>query len=467
MRNSQSSVMMSGRRILCHYVDEPMWRERLLLQRVGSDQGLWAICTPDGDVYVENYRDESMVESIRVVPTGGGRPSGCVGKIYPFRNVPSAADTARWKREGAAAAAAHAAGPTAPTLPALGDGAALVDDEDDGASTPVAPVRSRRPGKGLSRRPSSVDADGLDSEADAALGPTNFAPPGNIYFAVTGTSSVIVGDKLPDNCEVRVGFEQNHFYMDGLGEVGMCTAQSSNVREKRKFWRGKFSKVAEVLYDSEAEDDDVRILPVLLGRDKRRHRRLEECEMMYYEDDFWDWPLEGGRGLSNAAREMSRANLTWLTHHDNWRTRSGINANSRSVHEHCALCRILHWLTVYDQLNLVNSAGAECANMRRELIEHAHDRHPDAPDWSGADDFMGLPASSGGAIVNPARLNYVAGRQGARAKVMENVRKAREETASFLRRGKGDNAEKNVDGEKAKKGKDKSGGRGDGGQQAG
>ena len=54
MKASQKAGMMQGRRILCRYRGEPLWYERLLLGRVGELSSVWAIATPDGDVYVED-----------------------------------------------------------------------------------------------------------------------------------------------------------------------------------------------------------------------------------------------------------------------------------------------------------------------------------------------------------------------------------------------------------------------------
>ena len=78
--------MTKGRRILCRYVGDPMWHERVLVGQVGSDPGALCIVTLDKDVYVENYKGSDCAE-VRTVPAGGGRPSGLTGKIHPFSFV--------------------------------------------------------------------------------------------------------------------------------------------------------------------------------------------------------------------------------------------------------------------------------------------------------------------------------------------------------------------------------------------
>lgn len=83
----------------------------------------------------------------------------------------------------------------------------------------------------------------------------------------------------------------------------------------------------------------------------------------------------------------------------------------------------------------MNLAGCETLNSRRMVIEHAHDGHPDAPVYDGADDFLGFRSSASGAIIDLRRLSFVAARQGARCKVVEETRKASEARAAYLRRG--------------------------------
>ncbi len=132
--------------------------------------------------------------------------------------------------------------------------------------------------------------------------------------------------------------------------------------------------------------EDLRVLAVHYERDGRRFRRLADCEPDYFEEVFDDWPLRGDRNTGNNMRDLRREDRTWLTHHEDWVSKSGVRQNDRSVHEHKALCTALYWGTVYDQLQLPNLAMAETLNNRRQLIEHAHEGHPEQPRWDGADD---------------------------------------------------------------------------------
>ncbi len=212
--------------------------------------------------------------------------------------------------------------------------------------------------------------------------------------------------------------------------------------------------------------EDLRVLAVHYERDGRRFRRLADCEPDYFEEVFGDWPLRGDRNTGNNMRDLRREDRTWLTHHEDWVSKSGVRQNDRSVHEHKALCTALHWGTVYDQLQLPNLAMAETLNNRRQLIEHAHEGHPEQPRWDGADDWVGYKNRGSGTLIDPKREQYVAARQSEKAKILEASIKAKEVNAQWLRRGGGDGGGEGAGGDKKPKppkGLTKGDGRGSGG----
>ena len=183
------------------------------------------------------------------------------------------------------------------------------------------------------------------------------------------------------------------------------------------------------------EDIDVRVLPIHLEKDKRRFRRLADCALDYEEEDFWDWPLEGERSMMDSCTQLRREELSWLGHHERWLKHSGVRPNDRSTHEHLALCVALHHLATYDQVALPNLAGAEALDARRQLIEHAHERTPEMPQWDASEDFLGYRVNAKGTVINTRRVAYVAAKQGQRAKIIEATLKNREAQSAWLRRG--------------------------------
>ena len=78
--------------------------------------------------------------------------------------------------------------------------------------------------------------------------------------------------------------------------------------------------------------------------------------------------------MAYTLRQMRRQGLNFLQQHEDWVKKAGARANDRSIHEHAALSRSLQFLLSYDQLNIVNLAGAEAMARRLTRWEKAPDR---------------------------------------------------------------------------------------------
>jgi len=281
---------------------------------------------------------------------------------------------------------------------------------------------------------------------------------GEGWYVLVGQGAVLSGQmvKLAGKDPILLG-DMALFQKSGKTLVAVW-AKAEEVLEKLRALRvrssghpeARFEGIGDIFYDADAtprrkatddakvdDDPDLRVLPVKFERDGRRFRRLQDAQVDMEEEAFDDWPLDTKRSLTHTLRELRRADLSWLQHHDNWMKVSGVRVNDRSAHEHQLLCTALHWFTCYDQICVVNSAGCETLNARRELIEHAHEGRPEAPRWDGADDFLGKRQAAGGTIIDPDKLAHVAARQSQRAKILETSMKAQEASAAWLRRGRG------------------------------
>lgn len=124
---------------------------------------------------------------------------------------------------------------------------------------------------------------------------------------------------------------------------------------------------------------DIRILPVEFHQAYERWRTLDSAVKEYSEEDFEDLLLFGPRTLPRDACQLRRQNLNFLTQHDEWVRRSGVKQTGRSVHEHLAITRAMHYVTRYAQLQIVILASGEARNRRRTLIEAAYAGHPESP----------------------------------------------------------------------------------------
>ena len=78
MKPSQRAGLIVGRRILCLYVGEALWHERLLLAQADETGNCWAIVTPDGDICTEDYAAiEDAKEILRAPLEQFSKSSAC------------------------------------------------------------------------------------------------------------------------------------------------------------------------------------------------------------------------------------------------------------------------------------------------------------------------------------------------------------------------------------------------------
>ena len=68
------AALVPGSRAYVHYVGD-MWHEQLILAWI--DVAEYVICTPDGDIYIEQLDANNVdLEGLRFCPEGGGLPYG-------------------------------------------------------------------------------------------------------------------------------------------------------------------------------------------------------------------------------------------------------------------------------------------------------------------------------------------------------------------------------------------------------
>ena len=131
--------------------------------------------------------------------------------------------------------------------------------------------------------------------------------------------------------------------------------------------------------------------------DYRRRRRIDDMLPSFAEGDFEDWLLNGDRAMMHSARELRRCGL-----------------------------------------NQPYIAGYVLLSLRSPLIESAHEFNPATPGhvrtyYGASDDRIGSHENARGAVINAERIAFVA-RQGARDKVLEQARKAKEERSLYFTR---------------------------------
>ena len=359
-------------------------------------------------------------------------------------------------------------GPVAPAVPRLpspppgfSDGEGEGNDEEEERELEDSHEGQAADGEGWylltgygSKTPGSpVDLSGKEMVRLGELALFRAGPATGVAFWSVAEKVASTLRRLQIRCSPRAA----HLF-EGVDDVFYDPSRTPRG-EGQMFERGKDTVDAE----AQSSQSDVRVLEPAFETDGRRFMKLSDAEILYSEEVFDDWPLDTERTISRACRELRRGDMTWLTHHTAWVRDSGVRHNDRSVHEHRNLCTALHHLATYDQLHLPNICGAEVLNGRRELIENAHEGHPEAPRWDGADEFLGYKSQQSGTLIDPRKVAFVANRQAARSKILETSLKAKESAAAWARRGQSGNDEQGDGGKKEKKGKgEQKGGRGAG-----
>ena len=175
--------------------------------------------------------------------------------------------------------------------------------------------------------------------------------------------------------------------------------------------------------------DDARTLAISRDEEGNRFKDfrsgVQECKQC----DFTDWPIGGPRTAKHVVLEMVNHAGSALAHHQAWRVACKFQPSDGPAVEHEGLCKILHTMLTYDQLDISNLASAELIARGIQRIEEKHKFKLQASDDSGEGAlFMGAMGGARiGSVVSPKLTEWVGGELQKEALVAKERRKAREE----------------------------------------
>lgn len=92
-----------------------------------------------------------------------------------------------------------------------------------------------------------------------------------------------------------------------------------------------------------------------------------------------------------------------------WKHENGVAEESHFNVMHEALSEIIELMSCVDQLDVSNLTGAEVCARHLQFVEHEQKKKSDAkrtPD--GSEYFLGRTRRTGGALINPELLRWVA-----------------------------------------------------------
>ena len=140
--------------------------------------------------------------------------------------------------------------------------------------------------------------------------------------------------------------------------------------------------------------------------------------------------INGPSTLEASMRNIiTRTGGSFLSAHQKWLVDSGVDATSRSAHEHRVLSRALQLAAHSDRLNIKNLSSCEFLDRRRQLIEEAHREDPKHPNFVSSHLFLGEDESASGAFVAPSLRAFVATEMRREAAILKETRKAKEARA--------------------------------------
>ncbi|CAK0910119.1 unnamed protein product [Prorocentrum cordatum] len=155
--------------------------------------------------------------------------------------------------------------------------------------------------------------------------------------------------------------------------------------------------------------DDLRVLPVQF--DSSGARRVAFGEGVQRQDDTLPaggLDLQCPRTAAWFCRYIAENGPTPQAAHEAWLRKAKLHDGDRAIHEHFVLSQVLSAAVCHDQLNVPALKSMEMVVRRLQLIKSAYAQSASAPDFSGADHFMGWRPASASASVASELAAHVA-----------------------------------------------------------
>ena len=170
--------------------------------------------------------------------------------------------------------------------------------------------------------------------------------------------------------------------------------------------------------------EDVRTMAVKYTANGERFRSFRESVGEMAQVEMADFPYEPRTCLAYLQAVQSVAESSYAQHLA-WLQQSRIPDRSRASFEDETLSRILDTAISYDCLAVCNLACFEILVRRKQLIAEAHAYNPASPSYEGSEYWMGNKFKHGASVV-PALTEHVAKKLQADSQIMKERRKLEE-----------------------------------------
>jgi hypothetical protein len=402
-----TTVLAPGRRAWLCYSGVSEWHERLILGHVAGRE--YVVASPDLDLFVEQIDNANVdLDGVRVAPAAGTLPIGLPGpgmSLYGFAPL-SAAVMAQLMSEGAEQAQIE--------RESRGLGGAAAGVPVGAAALPVAVPAGPAPALAIVAVPVGAPA--------AAAPVAGAGPAGRLPRVVAAggrwvLDEPIVGHEVGEEFNLPLGAVQ-------LGNRALVSIGSEVVVLKQLAAGASVDAYAQAR--RALLNDDIRILP----SSGRRPRTLAQAVELMTKSTRDNMPLSPLTSPDTQVyfleSTINSGQQSLIARDSKWKAESGVNAKSQIAYEHGLISRALEYGATIDGLNLKNLVMADLLMKRLQLHEEAVAECPEAPNYEGADHYLGIVQRAGGTAMDPNLRSYVASELGKEAAIMKEKRKAQE-----------------------------------------
>lgn len=225
-----------------------------------------------------------------------------------------------------------------------------------------------------------------------------------------------------------------------LGDWALCwSPESKSAVVSRKVEKGDGEKLLDEVSSkpkgasTPRSVDDARILRIERNPTGKRQMTFTQQVLIMAKEDFkeTDWVLIGPRSAPYVFTEVAKLQTGMVTRSGTWRHENGIDDHSHIGQAHELISEALELFVTVDQVDCFNLAGVESVVRVLQYHECEVKKKKEAkapPD--GGHYFRSRPRTTGGAIVDPELLRWIATKAGQDSAILKETRKAAEEAAA-------------------------------------
>ena len=394
-----------GQRLAVRFADEPgLMMERMLLWQAGPpDSGMWAILTPDLDVYPENMLATTPADGPdRVAYLGPAciAPGAWRGSFYRFRVVPTEAEQINYIRIGREELGASGyvlAREPAEYVTVHGEMKPWIAlfDEVPGVTPPTDRVAIV-----------SLDQD------DAPRGDLDPGP-GFVWIVAEAGAKIAGGTVV----ELAPGDTR-------VGDRGLHTTDEGDIVCVKRVASGDVDKESLLLLE------DARLLGHLrYDSEGRRGISFAQGVQELREEPAPDFPLDGARSARWLMKYIVEHGATPDGRQTKWASEQKIDKDAAGYHIHDMLGLALQVAITYDQLDVSNLASMEVIARLYQIIEETGGNMR----VEGLEHYVGRGAAGSlrrGVALAPMLAKHTTEQLAQQTSILKERRKAREEAAS-------------------------------------